>query len=425
VSDQTRSPQQPRARSKAADRALTESIALPLAQWFQRSARPLPWRTTPRDPYRSLVSELMLQQTQVSRVLEKFQPFVRRFSTIHALAQAAESDVLAEWSGLGYYRRARLLHAAAKCVVENFAGRIPLDITELRSIPGVGRYTAGALASIVFDRPEPIVDGNVVRVLSRVHARNGAADEPSTIKWCWDHATIIASSSALPALTNEGMMELGATVCTPRNPRCEACPLRDLCVAHRTGRQSEIPRPKRAATRRTIQHASVLILDRRGRVLIEQRPARGLWASMWQTPTLEREGEEPITINDVADFLRIPWTDLIKPMQRFEHTTTHRIVQASVWKLESPALADLRAAAKDRNQSAYVEVEAALTLGLSNLQRRVIAEILPALPTTARIRSRSKPGYEALRNVLCGSSSKPAASPSSTLSPTPGKQAVS
>lgn len=333
----------------------------------------------------------MLQQTQTSRVLEKFEPFIARFPTIRALAAAEESDVLAEWSGLGYYRRARLLHAAAKTVVDRFEGTIPADPAVLRSIPGLGRYTAGAIASIVFDRPTPLVDGNVVRVLSRLHARDGSADEPSTMNWCWEQASIVARSTPSPALTNEGMMELGATVCTPRNPACSLCPLRDLCLAHATDRQSEIPRPKRKAARRTLQHACVLVTDHAGRVLMEQRPAVGLWASMWQTPTLEHEGDEPATIGAVAAALGLSTPGSLRLVHRFVHSTSHREVRVSVWSLDTLSPRSLRAAAKARPGSNFLDPASILSLARSNLQHRVL-EKLTQTDHTPDSSPRSQPG---------------------------------
>jgi len=189
-----------------------------------------------RDPYFSLVSELMLQQTQVARVIEKFTEFVGRFPTVEALARADEGGVLAVWSGLGYYRRARHLHRAAREIVARFEGRVPTTVEELMTLPGVGRYTAGAVASMVFGRAEPLVDGNVARVLVRIEGRECSAAEG--VAWAWERAGELvriaeapkgqsAKRSLLgPGVFNEGLMELGAVVCVPRGPRCGVCPVR-------------------------------------------------------------------------------------------------------------------------------------------------------------------------------------------------------
>lgn len=262
-------------------------LARAVADWFAANARDLPWRTSPRDPYRSLVSELMLQQTQVARVLEKFAPFLERFPTLASLADAPEQQVLAAWSGLGYYRRARLLHAAAKAIARDHAGVVPHSLDHLLALPGIGRYTAGAIASIVFNQPAPIVDGNIARVLLRVEGRPERPGEPPTDRWLWHAADDIASRADHPARTNEGLMELGATLCTPANPRCNQCPLRARCRARREGTQAAIPLPKPAADRQTIRCLTLAVLSPDARLLVEQRPQAGLWAGLWQCPTLE------------------------------------------------------------------------------------------------------------------------------------------
>ncbi|MFT5424484.1 MAG: A/G-specific adenine glycosylase [Phycisphaerales bacterium] len=311
------------------------SICRALEPWFLAAARPFPWRPLPighphtaRDPWASLVSELMLQQTQAARVAERFEGFLRRFPTPAAMASADEAEVLAAWSGLGFYRRARLLHAAARAIVEQHGGEVPREPKALLALPGVGRYTAGAIASMVFDQPEPIVDGNVSRVLLRVHGRDGAAGESQTDRWVWERAHELVESAESPAVLNEALMELGATVCTPKAARCEDCPLRALCVANREERVSEIPRPKKRARVIPVWAAMVVHVDRRGRILLEQRPSTGMWSNMWQTPTLERADREP-TAEEVLGFAR---ADSVECVEEFTHQTSHREVRFSVWK---------------------------------------------------------------------------------------------
>lgn len=342
-----------------ADRSLARAVEA----WFRARSRPLPWRTTPRDPYLSLVSEFMLQQTQVSRVLEKFAPFVARFPTFEALAGAAERDVLAMWSGLGYYRRAKHLHGAAKAVVQTHGGILPDEVENLMGLPGVGRYTAGSLASIVFKKREPIVDGNVARVLLRVNGRDGAADERETIGWVWERAGALVRASSDPAALNEGLMELGATVCTTRRAHCAECPLRGGCVAYRDGTVEEIPRPKRSPRRRVVHSASVLVHDGRGRLLVEQRPPDGMWASMWQAPTLECEGRAPTSTRVRA------WAGVGKLLlvERFDHLTSHREVRFTVWKA-----ADRGAAVPNESARLWRTAAQIHRLGLSNPQRRIL-----------------------------------------------------
>lgn len=370
-------------------------LAKALATWYPRVARDLPWRTrqtkeagSRRDPWGALVSELMLQQTQVARVLEKFEPFMTRFATPRMLAEAAEHDVLALWSGLGYYRRARLLHACAKAIVERHAGRVPESVDALRALPGLGRYTAGAIASIVFGAATPIVDGNVARVLLRVSARQGvtAAD---AMEWAWDEAEDLVNAAAAAGVDvgvmNEAMMELGATVCTPRLPRCDACPIAALCRARADGTQESIPEPKRAAARRAIT-ADVLVIRRGDRVLVRRRPARGMWAGLWEAPTRERPGT-PEGSGNAADTLiaDLGLTDAGlepslcalesgRPETAFLHKTTHRDVYFRVWRVTGERS---RSVPKTKDESwRWVRLEELDGLGLSNPQAGILRAAL-------------------------------------------------
>ena len=193
-----------------------------LLAWYDGNARDLPWRQD-RDPYRVWLSEVMLQQTRVGAVLEHYRRFLQRFPTVQKLAAAREASVLAAWSGLGYYRRARMLHAAAKAITKKHAGKIPDTVAGLRDLPGIGRYTAAAIASIAFNVPAAVVDGNVERVLGRVSGAGLAEGD------LWQTAEDLLSHDR-PGDFNQAMMELGATVCLPRQPLCLACPVRDLCA---------------------------------------------------------------------------------------------------------------------------------------------------------------------------------------------------
>jgi len=304
-------------------------LTLKLESWFKANARPLPWRVDERDPYHALVSEFMLQQTQVSRVLEKFQPFIDRFPTIQSLADAHEDQVLAMWSGLGYYRRARMLHACAKAIVAEHQGIVPADVDQLIVLPGIGRYTAGAIASMVFHNSEPIVDGNVTRVLLRVHNKPAPQTDKQTVDWAWTRAEQLVSASRDPGVFNEAMMELGATCCTPKNIRCDQCPIRSHCQAHRSGTTESIPLPKPRAKQKPMFCASV-IATRDQAILLEQRPATGMWASMFQTPTIERNDRLP-TPNELAADLKFKPGSL-KLIDRFTHITTHRVIEFMIYR---------------------------------------------------------------------------------------------
>jgi A/G-specific adenine glycosylase len=244
-----------------------------LLRWFAGHKRNLPWRRT-RDPYAIWVAEIMLQQTRVAAVLEHYREFLRKFPTVEALAEARLSAVLAAWSGLGYYRRARNLHAAAQGVVRDFGGRLPVTEAEWGALPGVGRYTAAAVASTAFGRPCAVVDGNVERVLNRLLAQQLSRPQ------LWQMAEQLLSRRH-PGDFNQAMMELGATVCLPASPRCESCPLRRWCST-----RGELPgRPPGARLKRRICHV-LAVVD--GRVFLEQRPASAsLMPAMWELPATE------------------------------------------------------------------------------------------------------------------------------------------
>lgn len=330
-------------------------ICRSLESWFAQSARELPWRISPRDPYWSLVSEFMLQQTQVSRVLEKFEPFLERFPSVESLANADEEDVLGQWSGLGYYRRARMLHACAKAVVERHGGEVPRDVESLMALPGIGRYTAGAMASMVFGDREPLVDGNVTRVLQRLHNNPSQQTDPETIKWSWERASALVKASGDPAVLNESLMELGATVCTPKNIKCGECPIAEHCESLRMGTTESVPPPKPRAKRRELFCASVLRIDDQDRVLMEQRKSDGLWGNMWQVPTIEKE-KAPMEADDIGTDAEL--------IESFLHQTTHRIVRFDVYSCESWEV---------REGQLFMTLDQINALGVSNAQRRILA----------------------------------------------------
>ncbi len=314
-----------------------------------------------RDPYAVLVSEAMLQQTQVARVLERFPRFMRRFPTVKRLAAAPLDDVLAEWSGMGYYRRARNLHATAVRIVQDFNTRVPESAAELRTLPGVGAYTAGAVASIAFGRPEPAIDGNVTRVLMRLEGIDLPPQSPEARHWVAELALSLVQAARSPGEWNEALMELGATVCTPALPRCGACPLRQSCVARGKGVQDRIPAPARAPKQREVYHAVVVVRDRNGRVLVERRPDTGLWAGMWQAPSLERD-DAPAPADEIARELALA---VGAKINAFTHQTTHRRVQIAVYEGRLPAR-------RRPLRGEFMEPERIATLALSNPQRRIL-----------------------------------------------------
>jgi A/G-specific adenine glycosylase len=299
------------------------AIRRALIGWFRAGHRDMPWRRT-RDPYAIWVSEIMLQQTRVETVTPYFSRWMARFPTVTALAEAPLDDVLASWAGLGYYARARNLHAAAREVTARYGGRFPDEPAAVRALPGIGPYTAGAILSIAFGRPEPILDGNVARVLSRVFLVEGALDETGTKRRLWALAAQLVPPDAASEF-NQGMMELGATVCTPRAPGCLVCPLTEPCGARRAGTQEAYPLIKRKAAVPTVDAVTVLV-ERNGRLLFLRRPAAGLWGGLWEPPTGELAcGELP---HQAAARVVKGNTDLeldrIEALARFEHVLTHR-----------------------------------------------------------------------------------------------------
>jgi A/G-specific adenine glycosylase len=268
-----------------------------LLRWYRKHRRDLPWRVpldrqNPRDaipdPYHVLVSEAMLQQTQVATVIPYFNRFIARLPTLAALATANEEEVLRLWQGLGYYSRARNLRRCAIAVVNDHAGQLPDDPVNLLKLPGIGRYTAGAIASIAFGKRAPILDGNVARVLCRIDKITADPREKSTAQILWTRAADIMPARGSMGNFNSALMELGATVCTPRNPKCLICPVQKHCEAFAAGVQESIPLRKKTKPTPLLKRWTYCI--RRGdRWLIEQRPAKGRWAGMWQFVTRESD----------------------------------------------------------------------------------------------------------------------------------------
>jgi A/G-specific adenine glycosylase len=282
------------------DAKLARRIAGALVRHFDRGHREMPWRHT-RDPYAIWLSEIMLQQTQVQTVIPYYERFVARFANVAELARAEPAEVLALWSGLGYYRRARHLHEAARAIVERHGGRVPGTIEALRALPGIGRYTAGAIASIAFDQPAPVVDGNVMRVLARVYGYDRDISVARHQEFFWRRAEEMVR--ATPHLggrvrygdVNQAIMELGATVCTPVAPTCGRCPLRAFCAARAEGRQADLPvKAAKKSTPVVRRRALIVLRQRRGgrEVLLVQRPSGGLWEQMWEFPTFSRDGSD-------------------------------------------------------------------------------------------------------------------------------------
>jgi len=277
-------------REKDDDKAF---YARELLAWYRRYKRDLPWRRS-KDPYRIWVSEIMLQQTRVETVIPYYHRFMEQFPTVEALADAPEDQVLKAWEGLGYYSRARNLQAAVREVKEEYGGIVPDDPEAVLSLKGVGPYTAGAILSIAYERPEPAVDGNVMRVLSRFFLLTEDVAKPAARVSIERLARSLIPEGAAGDF-NQALMELGATVCTPKSPQCLICPVMERCGARLQGRVDELPVKSKAKPPRPEARAAALVADESGRLLIRRRPAEGLLAGLWELPhiVLPDAGKEP------------------------------------------------------------------------------------------------------------------------------------
>ncbi|WHY78787.1 A/G-specific adenine glycosylase [Neobacillus sp. WH10] len=256
-----------------------------LISWFKNEQRDLPWRKD-QDPYKVWVSEIMLQQTRVDTVIPYFNRFIDWFPTINDLAEADEDKVLKAWEGLGYYSRVRNLQSAVKEVKEKYNGEVPNSPKEIGELKGVGPYTAGAILSIAYGIPEPAVDGNVMRVLSRILSIWEDIAKPSSRK-VFEKAVRELISHEDPSSFNQALMELGALICTPTSPSCLLCPVRDHCHAFFEGVQHELPIKTKKTKSREVQLAAVILTDKTGKIVIHKRPANGLLANLWEFPNIE------------------------------------------------------------------------------------------------------------------------------------------
>ena len=344
----------------SSDRARATNRAL--LRWYADHRRALPWRRS-RDPYAVWISESMLQQTRVETVIPYFERFLERLPTIADLAAAEEDQVVALWSGLGYYRRARALRAAAREIVDRHDGEFPRELADCLALPGVGPYTAGAVLSIAYGLPEPLVDGNVSRVLARLFAVEEPLGRSRTTRLLWQLARELmpppdSGLDADPGDWNQALMELGALVCTPA-PRCDDCPVREHCDALRSGRVAQLP--VTAPRRESVEVGLEILLARRGdRVLLVQRPEGGRMARLWELPTRERveEGEARLWPPSHGPGLRAG-----ADLGTLSHSITHHRIRARVRRAHASRGVDGR----------WVPWGELDELGLTGLTRKVLA----------------------------------------------------
>ncbi len=299
-----------------------------LVSWFQENQRELPWRIS-KDPYRVWVSEIMLQQTRVETVIPYYNAFMREFPTLEALAEAEEDRILKAWEGLGYYSRVRNLQTAVREVVERYEGEVPNTREEISSLKGVGPYTAGAVLSIAYGKPEPAVDGNVMRVLSRVLLVDEDIAKASTRK-LFEKILYDLVSKEDPSSFNQGLMELGALICTPTSPGCLLCPVREHCRAYDQGKQEELPIKSKKKKQTSKQMAAIVLRNERGEVMIEKRPETGLLARLWQFPNFEVTDQLSVE----EQFLKVYniQVELGEQIQKVEHAFSHLIWNITVYE---------------------------------------------------------------------------------------------
>lgn len=306
-------------------------IAGPLLRWYEVSARELPWRLSSPDPYRTLVSEIMLQQTRVETVKPYYERFIAALPDLQSLAAAEEEQLLKLWEGLGYYSRVRNLQKAARAIVTDFDGKIPAQPDRLRKLPGIGEYTAGAIASIAFGLPEPAVDGNVLRVCSRLGNSRDNIGDPGCRETVRRELRAIYPPNRCSEFT-QALMDLGALVCLPGTPRCGDCPLNELCGAYHAGTAQELPVKKTKAARRIESKTVFLLHSSGGRIALRKRPDKGILAGLWEYPSVSGQ----LTRAETVEWLTgqdLNFDHLKKGRSR-KHVFTHVEWHMTVWKAE-------------------------------------------------------------------------------------------
>jgi A/G-specific adenine glycosylase len=301
-----------------------------LLAWYHENKRDLPWRDD-QDPYKIWVSEIMLQQTKVDTVIPYFHRFIEKFPNVNALAEAGEQDVLKAWEGLGYYSRARNLQNAVREVVSSYGGKVPENEKELGDLKGIGPYTKGAILSIAYNQPVPAIDGNVMRVFSRLLLIEEDISLQRTKKLVDEKVRQVISRED-PASFNQALMELGALICTPRSPGCLLCPVQAHCAAFASGRQEELPIKAKAKKQREVSYAALLIRNEKNEYLIEKRPEKGLLANLWQFPMVP---VSEVDLEQVEEWIYEKYAIHVQvknKMGTLNHVFTHLIWQLDIYE---------------------------------------------------------------------------------------------
>jgi A/G-specific adenine glycosylase len=326
-----------------------------LVAWYRRQKRDLPWRTARPDPYGIWVCEIMAQQTQIATVVRYWTRWMQRFPTPAALAAAPLDDVLAAWAGLGYYARARALHRAAQQIVASHGGRLPDDPDALEALPGIGRYTAGAIASIAYARRVAAVDGNVSRVLARVFAVEEDVRSPAGLAKLWRLAEALVPARA-PGDFNQALFDLGATVCTPRSPSCLVCPLTNACVARASGRQDQLPVLIRRTAVKEVRVDAALVV-REGAWLLGRRAPSGLYGGLWELPEIAAVGA---------------LADRSRPLAEHSHKLSHRTMHHAVY---AATVQGTPAPVAPYDALRFVEPAEILEIGVSSATRALVTKL--------------------------------------------------
>ena len=342
-----------------------------LAPWYLKIARPLPWRKT-HDPYRIWVSEVMLQQTQVDTVIGYYEKFLKTFPNLESLAKSKEQDVLTLWSGLGYYRRARNLRMGAKFIVKEW-GKFPTTRDDILRVPGIGPYTAGAVLSIAFDLPEPLVDGNVNRLFARFFGVKEPIHTSKIQKFFWEMAEQWVKESQSPRIHNQALMELGSLVCQKSNPACHRCPLSISCVAFKKGLQQSIPLAKPRKRTEEIHWIGLVIKklkhDGTYQYFIKQNQKNEWWEGLWDFPVIDK----PLKLNwnqsQELIHQKHGQTKAIRPINRLQHFVTHHKISITSFIVEFPSKKPFK------EQGQWLPLDEISKLPLSALAKKIFREI--------------------------------------------------
>lgn len=345
--------------------SVRQGITKKLLRWYSLHKRDLPWRRT-KAPYRIWVSEIMLQQTQVATVIPYYRRWIKRFPTLLSLAQARLGEVLRYWAGLGYYRRARMLHLAARHIQKKLKGTLPRTAEALRALPGIGRYTAGAIASIAFEEKTPVLDGNVIRILTRIFGIAQDVALPRTLEKLWALAAALLPDKN-PGDMNQALMELGATLCFPGNPECPRCPVKKCCAACKNKKTSFYPVRGKKEICEKLEMTALVLQNDRGDVWIETQRKDGRWGGLWMFPFWKNK---KAMFAEIKDFRRAA-----KFFMALKHSHTKYRITLTVYRIKTPESKTARQF-PERREGRWVSIRRTRALGFPSHHRRIADALL-------------------------------------------------